>query len=99
MPDPNQTSDLLVNRPAAPPSAETPMEPPPAPLPPADKPPAKSGLAQKMDKHRTTRNTGAAAPPRNDLSPRQSINRDNPMTNTMGTLKVTIAVEEISLLS
>ena len=25
--------------------------------------------------------------------------RDNPMPNTMGTLKVTIAVEEISLLS
>ena len=46
------------------------MEPPPAPPPPADKPPAKGGLAQKMDKHRTTRNTGAATPPRNDLSPR-----------------------------
>ena len=92
MTDPAQTNDLLVNRPAAPPGAETPMKPPPAPPPPADKPPAKSGLAQKMDKRRTTRNTGAATPPRNDLSPRLAVNRDNPMTNTMGILKVTIAV-------
>ena len=49
MPDPTETheilvetNDLLVNRPAAPPSAETSMEPPPAPPPPADKPPAES---------------------------------------------------------
>ena len=92
MTDPAQTNDLLVNRPAAPPSAETPMEPQTAPPPPADKPPAKSDLAQKMDKHCTTRNIGAATPPRNDLSPRLAVNRDNPMTNTMGILKVTIAV-------
>ena len=45
-----------------------------------------------MDKHHTTRNTGAATPPRNDLSPRLAVNRDNPMTNTMGILKVPIAV-------
>ena len=45
-----------------------------------------------MDKHRTTCKTGAAAPPRNDLSPRQAINRDNPRRNTIGTLKVTIGV-------
>ena len=94
MPDPAQTSDLPVNRTAAPPSAETPMEPPPAPPPPADKPPDKGGLAQKMDKHRTTRNTGAATPPRNDLSRRQAIHRDNPMRNPMGTLQVTIGVSD-----
>ena len=50
------------------------------------------GLAQKMDKHRTTRKTGAAAALRNDLSRRQAINRDNPRRNTIGTLKVTIGV-------
>ena len=42
MPDPTQTSDLPVNRPATPPSAETPMEPQTSPPPPTDKPPAKS---------------------------------------------------------
>ena len=47
----------------------------------------KAALAQKMDKHRTTRNIGAATPPRNDLSPRLAINRDNPGRNTMGILK------------
>ena len=45
-----------------------------------------------MDKRRTTRKTGAAAAPRNDLSRQQAIHRDNPRSNTMGTVKVTIGV-------
>ena len=39
---PAETRDLPVDRPVAPPSADTPIEPPPAPPPPADKPPAES---------------------------------------------------------